>query len=119
VTADAATIRLIDAISGLSKADLDELREPRKERIKRYLALRIGNGRRALIEQVSRTCGSSPSSILRRLLYAFFVSKELGFLCTRDGTGIRLQRTQQRFDFCEQYELDSAISLLKEQTEGK
>jgi hypothetical protein len=107
VTAEVATMRLIDALPGLSKPDLDELQEPRRERLKRDLALKIGNRRRTLIEQVSRTCGASSSSIIRRLLYAFFVSKELAFLGTRDGTGIRLQRTQQRFDFCEQYERDS------------
>ena len=115
ITADTAAMRLIDGISDLSKTDIEELEEPRKERARRDLTLTIGHGRKILIERLSRACGSSSSSIVRRLLYAFFVSKELAFFCAPDGIGIRLERTQLRFDFNEQYGHDRAVSPLGEQ----
>jgi hypothetical protein len=114
ITADIAVVRLIDAVPGLSETDLRELHEPRKERTRRQLTLSIGDRRKVLIERLSRAFGSSPSAILCRLLYAFFISKEIAFFSAPNEIGIRLQRTQLRFDFNKQHERDSALLPLVE-----
>jgi hypothetical protein len=115
LTTDSALVQLIDAITGLSKADLSELKEPRKERTERNLTVRIGRKRKITIERFASECGSSASSVLRRLLYAFFVTKEIAFFSTSDGVGIQLQRTQLRFDFDEQYGREPGVPSSSEQ----
>jgi hypothetical protein len=115
LTTDSALVQLIDAVPGLSKTDLSALKEPRKERIKRNLTIRIGHKRKITIERFAAECGSSASSVLRRLLYAFFVTKEIAFFGTSDGAAMQLQRTQLRFDFDAQYGRQPGVSSSSEQ----
>jgi hypothetical protein len=115
LTADTALLRLIDALPGLSKADLCELQEPHKERVNRTLTVRIGRERKTFVEQVASEFGFSSSSILRRILYAFFVSGEIALFCATNDSRGELKRTQLHFDFADKYEHEKSTSLLSRQ----
>lgn len=115
LTMDVAVTRLIDGLHGLTRGDLSELVEPPREKVNRICTYRIEQHRKHLIEHFSFTTGFSYHTVLRRILYALVVSKEIAFFNSQTEPGMQLRRTQMRFDFAEDYERDGATPLLTRQ----
>jgi hypothetical protein len=113
VGVDAAVGFVIDLLTGLSREDISELQDPPKEKINRVCEWRVGRTRKVMIESFPAEYGYSYSTVLRRTLYAFLVSKEIAL------TKFKLQRTQMHFSFAENYERDkSDISASRQHWEA-
>jgi hypothetical protein len=99
VTDDEAITCLIDAITDLNNGDLLNLVEPRKERRSHCHSWSVGRDRKRAIDCFSSENGLSSCSLLRRILYAILVTKEIAVINSRFEPGMRLQRMQMHLKF--------------------
>ncbi len=104
ITEREACRRIICGLSGLTGADLRSLPEPPREY--RNVDLKIDLEWREL-DRLTEASGISQitiSSIFRRILHAFLITRRIHFVARNNKDEFRLELTQMHFDFAKNYE---------------
>lgn len=100
---DEAVVCLIGALFALTSEDFINLREPPRETLNRICHWSVGRNRKYSLERYSFKNGFSPSSLLRRVLYAILISEQILIINSKYEPGMRLQRAQMHFGFIKDY----------------
>ncbi len=87
--------RILEGLDDLTDGELRELPEPPREPDNPRISLYVGWALAQMLEDIACASHLSSSSLLRRLLYGFLVSRSLQFVQQPGGKYARLVRVQK------------------------
>jgi hypothetical protein len=117
VKEDEVCRRIICGLSGLTDADLRSLPEPPREH--RYLELKIELDWRSLdrLSDANRVSKMTNSSIFRRILYAFLITRKVHFVPRDNANEFCIGHTQMHFEFAGDSQNQQTISASRQHRE--